>query len=159
MRNSREAIYNALLALIQEILGGMNPPLKTVSRVWRPHTDYAVPQLPAAVLDEKKENASAKDWGAPPLYHLYVDLWLYFAAPAPSQIPGQETTIPMTIVNNAIDALEATPLANPPGMPAQTLGGLVQRVYIEGDILKAVATGSSQQNYSLARVPLVIFTT
>ena len=159
MRNSREAIYNALLALVQQVLSGSNPPLLTVSRVWRPHTDYSAPQLPAACLDEKKESPAAKDWGAPALYHLYVDLWLYFAAPALSQIPGQETSIPMTPVNNAIDLLENGPLANPPGVPAQTLGGLVQRVYIEGDILKAVSTGSSQQNYSLARVPLVIFTT
>lgn len=159
MRNSREAIYNALLAKLEAILP--NPQVLTFSRVWRPHTDYSAPQLPAVVLDEKKESAKATDWGVPPLYHLYVDVWIYILNPPLSQTPGQETVIPMTAVNNLIDLLEQTPLANPPssGLPAETLGGLVQRVYIEGDILKAVATGSSQQQYSLARVPLVIFTT
>jgi len=157
MQNSREAIYNALLAKLQTILP--NSQVQTFSRVWRPHTDYKAPQLPAVVLDEKKEVAKAADWGAPALYHLYVDIWLYVLNDPLSQIPGQETMVPMTPINELIDLLENSPLANPPGPPAETLGGLVVRAYIEGDILKAVATGSSQQLYSLARVPLVIFTT
>lgn len=161
MRNPRETIYNALLALLQTILTQQNPPFQTFSRVYRPHTDYSTPQLPAAVLDESKESTNEENWGVPGLYHLKVDLWLYFSAPVVSQTPGQETIIPMTAVNNALDVLEATPLANPPssGMPAQTLGNLVQRVYISGDILKVAGIGSSQQQYSIARVPLVIFTT
>lgn len=157
MRNSRESIYNALLALLETVLPSSE--VQTFSRVWRPHTSYAAAQLPAVVLEEKKETAEAKDWAAPPLYHLHVDVWLYLLAPVLSQIPGQEAIVPMTAVNNLLDLLESSPLANPPGLPAETLGGLVQRVYIEGDILKIAGIGDSRQQYSLARVPLVIFTT
>lgn len=159
MRNPRNTIYNALLAKLQAILPQTQ--VQTFSRVWRPHTSYSTAQLPAVVLDEKREGIRATDWGVLGLYHLQVDVWLYLAAATISQIPGQETVIPMDAVNDLLDLLENTPLANPPasGMPAETLGGLVQRVYIEGDILKVAGIGDSRQQYSLARVPLVIFTT
>jgi hypothetical protein len=159
MRNSRESIYNALLAYLKTILPSNQ--VQTFSRVWRPHTDYTAAQLPACVLDEKKEKAEVERLAAAPLYHLYVDLWLYLAAPAVSQIPGQETVIPMTALNNLLDLLESSPLSNPPtgGMPYNTLGGLVQHVWIEGDILKVAGIASSTMQYNLARVPIVIFTT
>lgn len=159
MRNSRESIYNALLAWLQTVLP--TPQVQTFSRVYRPHTAYSAPQLPAVVLDEQKETAKVEGYGVAPLYHLKVDLWLYLLAPVVSQTPGQEIIIPMTALNNLLDLLENSPLANPPtsGMPYLTLGGLVQHVWIEGDILKVAGVGDSQQQYSLARVPLVIFTT
>ena len=172
MRNSRESIYNALLALLKTTLtAGPNPQVQTFSRVWRPHTDYSAAQLPAVVLDERKEKSTVEKLGAAPLYHLFVDLWIYQAAPTVSQVPGQETTIPMTAINNLIDMLDGSqsalssvpqpPLAQPPfnGTGNQTLGGLVIHSWIEGDILKVAGVGSSTMQYNLARVPIVIFTT
>src|SRR5579859_7723593 len=159
MRNSREAIYNALLAYLQQILPSSQ--VQTISRVWRPHTDYALAQLPAIVLDERKEKATVEKLAVAPLYHLYVDLWIYQAAPVASQTPGQETLIPMTALNTLIDLLENSPLSNPPagGMPYLTLGGLVIHTWIEGDILKVAGLANSTMQYNLARVPIVIFTT
>lgn len=159
MRNPREAIYNALLAWLQTVLPSSQ--VTTFSRVYRPHTDYSAAQLPAVVLDENKEKATVERLGVAPLYHLNVDCWLYLAAPVVSEIPGQETIVPMTALNDLIDLLESSVLSNPPqsGMTYLTLGGLVQHVWIEGDILKVAGVGNSQQPYSLARVPLVIFTT
>lgn len=159
MRNSREAIYNALLAYLQQILPSSQ--VQTISRVWRPHTDYAAAQLPAIVLDERKEKATVEKLAAAPLYHLFVDLWIYQAALVVSQTPGQETTVPMTALNTVIDLLENSPLSNPPigGMPYLTLGGLVIHTWIEGEILKVAGLANSTMQYNLARVPIVIFTT
>ena len=161
MRNNRKDIYNALLAQLKTILTDIPQPVQTISRVWRPHTDYAAAQMPAILLDEKKEHATVEALAAAPLYHLYVDLWIYLLAPVVSQTPGQETEIPMDALDDMIDILENSPLANPPmsGMPYNTLGGLVIHTWIEGDILKVAGVGSSQTQYSIARVPIVIFTT
>ena len=161
MKNNRKAIYNALLASLQTIISGQTPPVQTVSRIWRPHTDYTAPQLPAIMLDERKETATVESLAAAPLYNLYVDLWIYLQAPVVSQIPGEETIVPMDALDDMLDLLENSPLANPPknGMPYNTLGGLVIHSWIAGDILKTAGVGSSQLLYSIARVPIVIFTT
>jgi len=161
MKNNRKAIYNALLASLQTIISGQTPPVQTVSRIWRPHTDYSAPQLPAILLDERKETAIIESLAAAPLYRLYVDLWVYLLAPVVSQTPGQEAIVPMDALDDLLDVLENSPLANPPksGMPYNTLGGLVIHTWIEGDILKVAGVGNSQTQYSIARVPIVIFTT
>jgi hypothetical protein len=160
MRNGREAVYNALLELLQTILP--TPQVQTFSRVWRPVTDYSAIQLPACVLDETRENYKVQKIGLSPVYRLHVDLWLYLEAPQISQIPGQETLIPMTAINTLLDLLDNSPLNNPPTMvPAaglQTLNGLVQHVWIEGDILKVAGGASSVVKYNLARVPILILT-
>ncbi len=157
MRNSRETIYNALATEIQKIL----PTLLSVSRVYRAHNDYADAQLPAGCLDEKEEDADPSEEGALPLYKLNVDLWLYFLAPQLSQTPGAEEVIPMTVVNNALDALENGPLSNPPqsGLTYNTLGGLVQWVRIQGKIQKVAGTANGNVPVSVAKIPLIIFTT
>jgi hypothetical protein len=157
MRNNRKAIYQALQAQLQTIL----PAVQSISRVWRPHTAYAAAQLPAMILDEKKEHATVESLAAAPLYHLYVDLWVYLLAPVVSQTPGQETEVPFDALDDMLDILENSPLANPPksGLPYNTLGGLVIHTWIEGDILKVAGSGDSQMQYSIARVPIVIFTT
>lgn len=159
MRNPREDIYNALAEWLRTILPADQ--CQTISRVLRPQTDYGAAQLPAIVLDERKERATVEGLAVQPLYHLFVDLWIYQAAPVLSQTPGQETTIPMTAINTLIDTLESSVLANPPtsGLPYNTLGGLVIHTWIEGDILKVAGPASSTVQYNLARVPIVIFTT
>ena len=106
MRNNRKDIYNALLAQLKTILTDIPQPVQTISRVWRPHTDYAAAQMPAILLDEKKEHATVEALAAAPLYHLYVDLWIYLLAPVVSQTPGQETEIPMDALDDMIDILE-----------------------------------------------------
>jgi len=160
MRNGREAVYNALLALLQEILPSSQ--VQTFSRVWRPVTDYSPQQLPACVLDETRENYKVQRIGAPPVYRLHVDLWLYLLAPQISQTPGQEPLIPMTAINTLLDLLDNSPLNNPPsvgpGPNLQTLGGLVQHVWIEGDTLKVAGGANSTVKYNLARVPILILT-
>ncbi len=162
MRNSREAIYTTLATSLQDYLPTINPQLLSVSRVMRPISDYGSAQLPAAVLDETSEEVNADNEGPLPLYKLHVDLWLLLPAPQLSQTPGAETIVPMTALNTLIDALEnGGPISNPPanGMTYNTLGGIVQWVRIEGKILKVAGVGSGNTPVSIARVPLIIFTT
>lgn len=151
MMNSRESIYNALALQLKTIAG-----LNTVSRVYRPITDYANPaQLPAGCLDETDESAAVPEHGLAALYTLSIDFWLYFPAPQLSQTPGQEQTIPMTALNNALDALDvALPNPQSPVANYNTLGGLVQHVWIEGKILKVAGVASGNAPFSVARVPI-----
>src|SRR5581483_6824895 len=149
MQSTREAIYAALAQELQIITG-----VNTFSRVYRPHTDYTAMALPAACLDEKQETAVVPTHGNPAIYTLAVDLWLYLPAPQLSQRPGAEALDPMTALNNALDALDQK-LPNPPS-PVETyntLGGLVQHVWIEGKILKVSGVANGNTPVSIARVP------
>ena len=147
---NREAIYNALLAFLE----GLNLGVKSSSRVWRPHTDYAVAQLPALCIDEDTEPVENPGFNLPSVESLNVDVWLYFVAPQLSQTPGRETVLPQTPLNNALDkisnGLKATPLGY------QTLGGLVQWIRIEGQIKKAVGVASGNTQFCIAKVPITM---
>lgn len=152
MNISRETIYSALAAELQAVAG-----LVSISRVYRSPTDYSsAVQLPAGCVDEDNEVLDSTVYGIQTTYTLNVDFWLYLPAPQVSQIPGQETVIPVSALNNTLDALDA---AFPPqtGGTVNTLGGLVQHAYIQGKILKVAGVGSGNLQLSIARVPIQIF--
>lgn len=156
MQNSRESIYTALAALLKTITG-----MVSVSRVYRSPTDYSsAVQLPAGCIDEVTEGATVPVHGNPAVYRLDVHFWMYLPAPQVSQIPGQETLIPMTALNNMLDALDVA-LPNPasPDENYTTLGGLVEHVWIEGKILKTAGVGNGNTPLSIARVPILILAT
>lgn len=148
---TREQIYTALAADLQETAG-----LVSVSRVYRPPSDYsAAAQLPAGCTDEKDENEDQQIYGSPTVYTLNVDFWIYLLAPQVSQIPGEETIIPATALNNTLDAIDAAFPASAGGM-VNTLGGLVQHAYVFGKILKVSGVASGNILLSVARVPIQI---
>lgn len=152
MNATREQIYTALAAELRNVAG-----LVSVSRVYRPPQDYsAAVQLPAGCLDETVETLASGDvYGVPSVYTLSVDFWIYLPAPQLSQIPGEETVIPMTALNNMLDAIDA---AFPPetGGLVNTLGGLVQHAYVQGKILKVSGVGNGNMTLTVARVPIQI---
>ena len=148
---TREQIYQALADELATTVG-----LSTVSRVYRSPTDYSAgAQLPAGCLDETTENIGSEIYGAPSVYTLNVDFWIYLEAPQLSQIPGQETVIPVMALNNMLDAIDA---AFPPdtGAGVNTLGGLVQHAYVFGKIQKIAGVGSGNLLLSVAKVPIQI---
>lgn len=149
MNPSRETIYAALAAELKNVAG-----LVSMSRVYRSPSDYsAAAQLPAGCTDETAENEDQQIYGAPSVYTLSVDFWLYLLAPQLSQIPGQETAIPATALNNTLDALDTAFPADASGM-VNTLGGLVQHAYIQGKIQKVSGVGSGNLLLSVAKVPI-----
>lgn len=151
MNATREQIYTALAAELKDVAG-----LVTMSRVYRPPADYsAAAQLPAGCTDENNENQDQQLYGAPTVFTLNVDFWIYLLAPQLSQIPGQETIIPATALNNMLDAIDAAFPADSSGM-VNTLGGLVQHAYVQGKTLKVSGVGSGNVLLSIARVPIQI---
>lgn len=149
----REPIYGALLTFISG-LSGIG--VESWSRVFRPHTDYSsAAQLPAGCIDEDEESDRSPDLGLQ-VWDLKVDAWLYFAAPVVSQIPGQETIIPQTALNTALDGITNgfTPTIAQQNGP--TLGGLVQWARIDGRIQKAVGVGSGDLQFCIAKVPILM---
>lgn len=151
MTPTREQIYTALAAELKTTAG-----LLTVSRVYRSPTDYSsAAQLPAGCVDEDVESADNPLYGAATVWTLTADFWIYLLAPQISQIPGQETTVPMTALNNVLDALDTAFPASESGV-VNTLGGLVQHAYIQGKIFKVAGVGSGNLLLTVARVPIQI---
>lgn len=148
----REPIYNGLLTFLAGLSGiGVD----SWSRVYRPHTDYSSPQLPAGCIDEDTEEDQSPDLGLQ-VWSLKADAWLYFAAPVISQTPGRETVIPQTTLNTALDAITNgfTPTIAQQNGP--TLGGLVQWARIDGRIQKAVGVANGNLQFCIAKVPLLL---
>lgn len=126
---SREQILDALLALL-----AATGEFKLVSRRDRapetigPALSPAVFLLENPVRAEKYERPSPS---SPPIRTLYVDAVFYNDAGADPNV------IPLTIVNDALDALDAALKPDSPMTGRLTLGGLVYSVMREGDARKS----------------------
>jgi hypothetical protein len=120
---AREAIYAALWALAAEAAN-----FATASRRLRHWSDVGPAEQPALFISEKGGIAKIKALGAPVVWTLYADLYLYAHAADP-YLP------PATILNALLDAIEAA-LAPAPVTGIQDLGlpGMVQHAYISGRI-------------------------
>jgi hypothetical protein len=79
-------------------------------------------------MSEKGGNASVKKLGAPIVWTLYADFYIYAYSSNPYQTPA-------TLLNPLLDALEAA-LSPSPTMGIQNLGlpHMVQHVYVAGKI-------------------------
>ncbi len=85
----------------------------------------------------------------PPKFTYSVDWWIYVAQPDDSQ--------PMTPQLNAIIDALVTSIATPSDPSADnTLGGLVQRVYVSGKV--EIAEGALTGGLAVAVIPLTILT-
>lgn len=85
--------------------------------------------LPALFMFQLPEQRSVLGKGVPPKRTLRCNFVAYFATDNPS-----ETNLPATVINNAADAIDD--IVSEPGNPGnvQTLGGLVEHVYIAPSI-------------------------
>jgi hypothetical protein len=120
---TREPIYAALFGLLEAAAD-----FTVVGRRLRHWSDVAPAEQPALFMAQKTELASVKTLGAPTVWTLAVDLYLYVHSSDPYLAPA-------TVLNPLIDAVEAA-LAASATTGVQDLGlpATVQHAYISGKI-------------------------
>ena len=123
MNIPREAVYAALFSLLAATSG-----IKTSSRRLKMWTEVAPPDQPALFMVQRHESSKVTT-RVPTIHELYVDIILY----GNNGGQDQSSTAPMSILNPIVDAIEAKLLPGAGSMD-QTLGGLVERCRIDGDI-------------------------
>jgi hypothetical protein len=119
----REPIYAALFALAQGAAGFV-----IADRRLRHWSGVGPAEQPALFMSQKTETATVKTLGAPTVWSLAADLYLYVHSSDPYAAPT-------TILNPLIDAVEAA-LAPPPATGIQDLGlpNTVSHAYIAGKV-------------------------
>ena len=120
---NREPIYAALFGLIESAAD-----FAVVDRRLRHWSDVSPAEQPALFMAQKTELASVKTLGAPTVWTLAVDLYLYVHSSDPYLAPA-------SVLNPLIDAVEAA-LAPSAMTGIQDLGlpATVQHAYISGKI-------------------------
>lgn len=119
----REAIYTALWTL-----GSGAAIFASANRRLRHWSDVAPVEQPALFMTEKGGQAVVKALGAPTVWTLYADFYIYVHSSDPY-------TAPSTILNPLLDALDQA-LAPTAATGIQNLGlpDMVQHAYIAGKI-------------------------
>jgi hypothetical protein len=120
---NREPIYAALFGLMQTAAD-----FAVVDRRLRHWSDVSPAEQPALFMVQKTETPSVHTHGAPAVWTLAVDLYLYAHSSDPYLAP-------VTVLNPLLDAVEAA-LAPSATTGIQDLGlpALVQHAYIAGKI-------------------------
>ena len=120
---AREPIYAALFDLVAGAAGFV-----TAERRLRHWSDVAPAEQPALFMTQKSETAAVKALGAPLVWTLTVEFYLYAHSSDPRLSPA-------TVLNPLIDAVEAA-LAPAPITGLQDLGlaAMVQHAMIAGKI-------------------------
>jgi hypothetical protein len=134
----REPIYTALWTLIQAAAATVVT-FPTNLRYLKPLDAFNADQLPALLMIQHGEVREHKIKALPVKRKMTCSILLYVLTPDPTQ------TLPATLINNVMDAFD-TALEGPNRNAAQTLGGLVEHVYFEGDVVimeGQVATGET----------------
>jgi hypothetical protein len=124
----REPIYQALFDLVTNF-PAVRAQFRTFGRLLPHVEDVSAAQCPALYTFQLPERRVYKGKGIPAIRTLFVAFVAYFAGGPPGTGP-----LPATAINTAADAIDDA-ISNP-GNPqnTQTLGGLVEHVYIEPDI-------------------------
>lgn len=122
-----EAIMVALEALLATTAG-----VQTVTRVWQPWDQVSQLAQPAIVLVEPTEEETQRR-GQQSQLKMEVLLVCYVTVD-----PASVATPPNTAINNLVSAIRTILLPKGPDLTvnAQTLGGLVSNVFIDGKIVK-----------------------
>jgi hypothetical protein len=120
---AREPIYAALFDLAAGAAGFV-----TAERRLRHWSDVAPAEQPALFMTQKSEVASVKTLGAPTVWTLLIELYLYAHSSDPYLSPA-------TVLNPLVDAVEAA-LAPAATTGLQDLGrpSMVQHAMISGKI-------------------------
>jgi hypothetical protein len=117
---TREPIYAALFA---KLAAAAN--FTTASRRLKHWSETPTADQPALFMAQRSEHANPRPPGLPTVWDLHVDAYVYVTTTDKSIAPG-------TLLNPLLDALVASIAPDYSGK--QTLGGLVQHCWIEGDI-------------------------
>jgi hypothetical protein len=120
---SREPIYAALFDLVAQAGGFV-----TAERRLRHWSDVAPAEQPALFMAQKSETAVVKALGAPTVWTLHVELYLYAHS-------SDSYLSPASVLNPLVDAVEAA-LAPSAATGLQDLGlpSMVQHATIAGKI-------------------------
>lgn len=142
---NREAIYSALFARLQGI-----PGLASTSRKLRHWSDVGQSEQPALFCAQGSQTALPGDptLGLPTKWTLNADLYLY------ARTDGEQVSA--AVLNPILDAIEAALKPDNPTRRTQTLGGLVERCWIEGEIQTDEGTLGDQ---AVAIVPIRMLVT
>jgi hypothetical protein len=119
----REAIYSALWEL-----GASAANFASANRRLRHWADVAPAEQPALFMSERGGHAAIKTLGAPIVWTLYADFYIYVHSSDPYLAPAM-------VLNPLLDALE-TALAPSPTTGVQNLGlpAMVSHAYIAGKV-------------------------
>jgi hypothetical protein len=128
----REGIYNALLAKL-----GAAGRFVTISRKPIPPDQLTPEMQPALFVEEIAETAEPRPRGLPVKWMLEVDLGIYYYHESQPEILGEHRCSPSTDLNQLLNAVEQALAADANGV--QTLGGMVDHCWIEGEIIKSPA--------------------
>lgn len=135
---NREAIYSALFDRLAALDG-----LTTASRVLA-HWDDVAPNMQPALYMTVVSQQAEQVTGFPSKYSLDAKVWIYCHR-------DTSEVVPSAAVNNLLDEMDAA-LAPPPGPGfKQTLGGLVEHCWVNGEIVTDEGTLGNQ---SVAIVPV-----
>jgi hypothetical protein len=120
---AREPIYAALFGLLETAAH-----FTVVDRRLRHWNDVSPAEQPALFMAQRNELASVKTLGAPTVWTLVVDLYVYVHSSDPYVAPA-------TVLNPLIDAVEAA-LAPSAATGVRDLGlpATVQHAYISGKV-------------------------
>lgn len=134
---SREAAYGALLSTLQTALKAPTGPFVIVEERMRPWASVNTAEYPALFLHIKPERITPSKY-EPPIRVLTAELWVYVWT---GEQPQVSKRAPLSALLDAIDAA----LAPDPITENNTLGGVVNRAWIEGmqDIREEVLSGAA----------------
>jgi hypothetical protein len=120
---AREPVYRALWSM-----ASASASFATAERRLKHWSDVGPAEQPALFMSEKGSTAKVKTLGAPVVWTLYADLYIYAHSSDPYRAPA-------VILNPLLDAIEAA-LAPAPTTGVQDLGLplMVQHAYIAGKI-------------------------
>jgi hypothetical protein len=145
---NRETIYAALFAKFASLNNGGDMLFKTTSRRLRHFHDVEAEEQPALFMVQTMES-NVQERGKPPRWVLHCDLYIYVRTDACLD----QSVVPSQLLNPLIDAIEAALGRDDQSNYAQTLGGLVSRVWIDGNIETSEGNLGDQE---IAVIPLSI---
>lgn len=149
MNVPRETVFQALFERIAFAKIGADPAFVTTSRKFRWWTEVPEAMQPALYQQQEDQRASSdKNYGET-LWGLRAIWWIY------CQHSPDDEVVPSTMMNGLMDAVETALLPDPSGR--QTLGGLVEHCYIDGDVVWDEGLVPSDIQ-SVIRVPILIRT-
>jgi hypothetical protein len=144
---TREPIYLALFNLLQTLQDSAK--VVTVSRKLRHWADVPPAQQPAIFIIQRGEDP-IQVVGSPTIWKLNVDLFAYV-------ISGDDPTdSAVELLNPIIDQIESLFPPSEEDGPKQTLGGLVYRAFISGNIETSEGVLGQQE---VAVIPIEILIT
>lgn len=151
---TRETVMQALFALFAPLL---NAPFLTIARTVAIAPDIPTGNQPALVQWEGDEKTVQGGIGQPPVRTWDVRLVIYAHVTKSTEPlgPGIIAAGGATVLNPLIDLVEALflPTPGPTGAVPQRLGGLVARVWIDGDTIKETGDVDAD-GQALAMIPL-----